>query len=352
MRLFATAFQAHATIQALASRYQGFILDQFGVLHNGQHALPGAVELVEYLARANKKLIILSNTSSPAHTTLQRLPGLGFNPEHFIGAVTSGDEASRLIRETYGGGDCDENGRRDDDEADVGPKRFVWFTWGKGNSNAPSPLHFLKQCGHVEPTLSVEEADFVVAHGSGVIRGPGLSDDDGDIGFQSMGSFLEDGDLTEVDKVLKKCLELDLPMICANPDFVVQYSDGFRYMPGNIARRYQEMGGRCTTFGKPHSEHFEACIRGLGLDKDDVVHVGDSLHHDIAGANLAGIPSIFITGGIHADELGAAIGDMPDEKRLNNLFEREGATPTHVLPMFRLYDGAERNDITNLPPKN
>mmetsp|Transcript_12445 Transcript_12445/g.35623 ORF Transcript_12445/g.35623 Transcript_12445/m.35623 type:complete len:340 (+) Transcript_12445:101-1120(+) len=339
MRLFATAFQAHATFSELLnsnSRYQGFILDQFGVLHNGQHALPGAVELVEHLAKANKKLIILSNTSSPAHTTLQRLPGLGFNPDHFIGAVTSGDEASRLIRETYGGGDGD--GGRGDDEADGGPRRFVWFTWGPGNTNAPSPLHFLKQCGNVEPTLSVEEADFVVAHGSGVVRGAGLSDDDGDICFQSMESFLEDGDLTEIDKVLKQCLDRNLPMICANPDFVVQYGDGggIRYMPGNIARRYQEMGGRCTTFGKPHSEHFEACIRELGLDKEDVAHVGDSLHHDIAGANLAGIPSIFITGGIHSDELEAATGDMPDEEILNTLFEREGATPTHVLPMFRL----------------
>jgi ribonucleotide monophosphatase NagD (HAD superfamily) len=332
MRLLATAFQAHATFSELTSRYQGFILDQFGVLHNGQEALPGAAELVEHLAKANKKLIILSNTSSPAHTTLARLPGLGFNPDHFIGAVTSGDEASRLIRETYGGGKgSDVTGCKGE------PKKFIWFTWGVGNTNAPSPLHFLRQCGNVEPTLSVEDADFVVAHGSGVIRGPGLSDADGDISFESMGSFLEDGDLAEIDKVLKRCLSRNLPMICANPDFVVQYGDGgIRHMPGNIARRYQEMGGVCTTFGKPHSEHFEACIRELGLDKADVAHVGDSLHHDIAGANAAQIPSVFVASGIHNDELGAASGGMPDDNKLIDLFEKEGATPTHVVPMFRL----------------
>ena len=339
MRLFATAFQAHATFSELTSRYQGFILDQFGVMHNGSSALPGAAELVEHLAKANKKLIILSNTSSPAHTTLARLPGLGFNPDHFIGAVTSGDEASRLIRETYGGGDGGGKGSSSDNvcNEDKPPRKFIWFTWGPGNTNAPSPLHFLRQCGNVEPTLSVEDADFVVAHGSGVIRGPGLSDDDEDISFQSMGSFLEDGDLTEIDQVLKRCLDRELPMICANPDFVVQYGDGgIRYMPGNIAKRYQEMGGDCTTFGKPHSEHFEACIRELGLDKADVAHVGDSLHHDIAGANAAKIPSVFVAGGIHSSELGDIGGDMPDMEKLNDLFEKEGAIPTHVVPMFRL----------------
>ena len=330
MRLFATAFQAHASFSELTSRYQGFILDQFGVMHNGSSALPGAAELVEHLAKENKKLIILSNTSSPAHTTLARLPGLGFDPNHFVGAVTSGDEASRLIRETYGGG----GGSSAEDKP---PKKFIWFTWGAGNTNAPSPLPFLRPCGNVEPTLSVEDADFVVAHGSGVIRGPGLSDDDEDISFQSMGSFLEDGDLSEIDQVLKQCLERNLPMVCANPDFVVQYGDGgIRYMPGNIAKRYQEMGGKCTTFGKPHREHFEACIRELGLPKADVAHVGDSLHHDIAGANAAGISSVFVAGGIHSSELEYADGDMLDMDRLNDLFDKEEARPTHVLPMFRL----------------
>ena len=321
MRLIATAFQAHATFAELAKSYDGFILDQFGVLHNGKHALPGAEELVKHLVDSGKKLIILSNTSSPSTTTIKRLPGLGFDPNDFIGAVTSGDEASRLIKEKYGSGPR--------------KKKFVWFTWKPGFGNAPPPLAFLRQCGNVEPAETVDEADFVVAHGSGVVRGPG---EDGDASIQSMGSFLDDGDLTEVDSVLQRCRERHLPMICANPDFVVMYADGgFRHMPGKIAKRYEELGGDCTYFGKPHSPHFMACLRELRLDKDRVAHVGDSLHHDIAGANAAGIPSIFVTGGIHCNDLGKPNGELPDEDALEALFEKEGGhVPTHVVPMFRL----------------
>src|SRR5210317_723304 len=87
MRLpLATAFHATTTFADLIQKYDGFILDQFGVLHNGKDALPGAVDCVRKLAMANKKLIILSNTSSPAKTTLQRLPGLGFSEKDFVGA--------------------------------------------------------------------------------------------------------------------------------------------------------------------------------------------------------------------------------------------------------------------------
>jgi HAD superfamily hydrolase (TIGR01450 family) len=323
MRLppFATAFHAHATFTDLAKKYDGFILDQFGVLHNGKDALPGAVDLVKELVKTNKKLIILSNTSSPAKTTMERLPGLGFSPDDFVGAVTSGQEASRLIKEKYGSG--------------PETKRFVWFTWAPGNTNAPPPLRFVEECGNVEPARSVEEADFVIAHGSGVVRGPGQ---DGEASIQSMGSFFDDGDLTEVDVVLQKCKERNLPLICANPDFVVMYSDGaFKHMPGKIAKRYEESGGETTYFGKPHAAHFEACIRELGLDRERVAHVGDSLHHDIAGANNANVPSIFVCGGIHKNELGGMSEDgLPDEEFLNALFEKENTVPTHVVPMFRL----------------
>lgn len=95
------------------------------------------------------------------------------------------------------------------------------------------------------------------------------------------------------------------------------------------------MGGKVAYFGKPHAEHFEACLRDLGLDHDRVAHVGDSLHHDIAGANDAGIASIFVTGGIHSDEFDCAIGQLPSNDALAQLFEKEGHVPTHVTSLFQ-----------------
>lgn len=105
---------------------------------------------------------------------------------------------------------------------------------------------------------------------------------------------------------------------------------------GKIALRYETLGAKCKHFGKPHAEHFEACLQKLGMDADRVAHVGDSLHHDIVGANAAGIASVFITSGIHCDDLGASIGTLPDDTVLGDFFENEGSIyPTHVLPMLQ-----------------
>lgn len=96
------------------------------------------------------------------------------------------------------------------------------------------------------------------------------------------------------------------------------------------------MGGNVTSFGKPHVEHFEACLRDLGLPKEKVAHVGDSLHHDVVGANSTGIASIFVAGGVHREELGSELGELPSMEALEKLFHEHGTTPTHVVPMLRM----------------
>ena len=104
---------------------------------------------------------------------------------------------------------------------------------------------------------------------------------------------------------------------------------------GKIAKRYEEMGGKCYYFGKPFRDHFITCVESLNLER--VAHVGDSLHHDIKGANSAGIDSIFVTGGIHYEELQASdINSLPPKENLDDLFQKVGITPTYVIPMFRL----------------
>jgi ribonucleotide monophosphatase NagD (HAD superfamily) len=126
-------------------------------------------------------------------------------------------------------------------------------------------------------------------------------------------------------------------MICANPDYIMVKPDGtIGHMPGKISDRYTQLGGKVDSFGKPHVPHFEACIKALDLPKDKVAHVGDSLHHDVAGANATGIASVFVTGGIHREELGAPLGMLPDRAALEKLFKKHGQTPTHVIPLVRM----------------
>ena len=103
---------------------------------------------------------------------------------------------------------------------------------------------------------------------------------------------------------------------------------------GKIALRYENIGGESKYFGTLNAEHFHACLRQLGMNRDKVAHIGDSLHHDIVGANSAGIASVFITSGIHCEDLAAETGSLPEQAMLEKFFAEEGNIyPTHVLPL-------------------
>lgn len=72
-----------------------------------------------------------------------------------------------------------------------------------------------------------------------------------------------------------------------------------------------------------------------GVDASDCIAVGDSLHHDIKGANAAGIQSVLITGGIHATELGlGSFGEAADSAAVEALASKYNAHPSYVLPAF------------------
>jgi ribonucleotide monophosphatase NagD (HAD superfamily) len=285
------------------------------------------------LYKAGKGLIILSNSSSLALKTVTKLPRLGFRPEHFVGAVTSGQEAVAYLRVNH----CS--------------KKALLFTW-KALQETPSPTAFLSACGDMPVTTNPAEAEIIVLHGPEVLRGPGpnfkamlhgrdvLSGPGPDMKATeiSLGNFHTEGDLSMITPILEQCLARNIPMVCVNPDHIVVKPDNTqRYMPGLIADLYEKMGGQVTSFGKPHRPHFEACIAQLQLPRERIVHVGDSLHHDVMGANKAGIASIFVAGGVHREELGSCeLGTLPSEEALEKLFTKHGQTPTHVVPLFRM----------------
>ncbi|OEU06930.1 hypothetical protein FRACYDRAFT_213551 [Fragilariopsis cylindrus CCMP1102] len=361
---------------SLIDSYDAFILDQFGVMHNGKHPLEGAKELIDLMIAQKKKLIILSNTSSPSKTTLQRLGNLGFNSnDHFLDAITSGEEAINYINTIYG---CNGSGKSIESKNGSNDikkkKKFIWFTWDPLNENVPNPMYFISQLDeNLEPTTNIDEADFIVAHGVGVIRDcSNNNDSDNNNNSVSIGNFLnDDTDWLKIDELLYECSKRNLPLICANPDMVVKYHDNtIKNMPGQIAQRYitkfhMNNDQKTIIFGKPNKEHFQACVDVIyqnqqqeqqsnsheneqhqqSLPRLRIAHVGDSMSHDIAGANsVDGIDSIFIIGGIHSDELLTLSNgqqqqqqqQLPSDKQLKEFFEQKGHTPTHVVPMFQI----------------
>lgn len=215
-----------------------------GIRHNGATSLPGAVECFNSLIAANKKVVILSNTSRRANDAKGKLPGLGFDLNSIEGLLCSGEEAYKHIKAERGGQKC------------------LWFTWEREEEAMGEGLGFLE--GLDVSTADVGQADFILCHGwathtDSLENAPCTwpSDAFGACGGRSdiiLGSgpakptgFKSSGDVSAYGGVLKVAALRGLPMVCANPDERAMQPDGnMGHMPGAIALEYKRLGGEVT----------------------------------------------------------------------------------------------------------
>lgn len=299
-------------VSEIASKYDAFILDQFGVMHNGVDALPGALECFQHLVESGKQIVILSNTSRRSADATGKLPGMGFNVNAIKALVSSGEEAWRYVEATRKGQKC------------------TLLTWKREAADGDPYLSGLDVA-----VTAVAEADFILCHGTEVIRDGGTTAEEV--------SYMQTGDVAVFQEVLDEGVKRGLEMIVCNPDLRVSLPGGATgYMPGGVAQRYEMMGGRVTWFGKPFKRHFDSCLQYLGPDikRDRVVHVGDSMDHDVKGATGAAIDSLFIAAGIHAEDAGLRVahngeaeGDLTPEA-VAKVYEDEGAAATWACKTF------------------
>ena len=280
-------------IEPLAERYDGFILDVWGVLHDGVHPYPGAIDALRRLAGRGKRTVALSNAPRPAEQVQHRLDELGFPRDAYRGVMTSGEDVWRHLK------------RRDDPwYASLGPRCFFLgpmkdeaMLAGIGGVRAPD----------------VDSADYVI--NTGVAFGESV-----------------DTVMPELEAAARK----KLPMICANPDLVVVYNGKTEICAGALAKRYEELGGAVRYHGKPFPGIYDECIAMLGIsDRSRIVAIGDGLHTDIAGARAAGLDAVLVTGGINAATLGIAHGEAPDPDLLARICGEAGVRPDAALPALR-----------------
>jgi HAD superfamily hydrolase (TIGR01459 family) len=129
-----------------------------------------------------------------------------------------------------------------------------------------------------------------------------------------------------------------LAMICANPDVVVERGDHLVYCAGAIADLYAHAGGEVIYAGKPYRPIYEEALaraqalRGRAVEHSRVLAIGDSVRTDISGATAFGIDSLFVTAGIHAEELGGRA--TPDPAALGKVFAAAGVKPTAVMRLL------------------
>ena len=324
----ATAPALDTTLEALAERYDAFLIDQFGVIHDGAQAYEGAVDAMSYLQRRGRKVVIISNSSRRKGDTVARLRSMGFGPVDG-GDVASSDGSVPAIS-VVTSGDIVFDGLCDDPAeppfTGLGDRCLVF---GNGADDA----EYVAGCGRA--AADADTADFILARGLFTIVGEG--------GVSGAYSAAEE------ERALQTALKRapgGLPLLVANPD-EVRPDGADSPMPGQLARRYESLGGAdVRRVGKPHGLIYERCRAALGAaglpSSARVLAVGDSLHHDVLGAARHDIASLLVCNGVHSAELGVAQGGdgEPDAAALEALLRRfaaeSDAAPTHVMRAFRL----------------
>lgn len=293
--------------RAAVRGYDGVLLDQFGVIHDGKKAYPGAVRNVEWLIEEGKTVVVLSNSSRRKHEAVKKLAAMGFPP--LAEVVTSGEATWQLLSTRP----------QAPFDAALGTRCLVF-------GNREDDGEYVESAGCV--LSDVSSADFLLARGLFCVED---------------GSGTQDYEEAAAHAMLAVAAGRGLPMVVSNPDLV--RPDGKASpMPGVLARHYEGIGGTVHYVGKPHPLVYEQALRALsaaGVARERVVGVGDSLLHDVKGAAAAGVDSIFIASGIHAEELGlspqgAAEATAETAGLVDGLSARllEGARATAWVPNF------------------
>lgn len=268
--------------------YDHFILDIWGVIHNGIEPFPHVIDTLKTLKREGKHIALLSNTPSVGTTIAEDLTYMDITHEMYDHIVTAGDSA------------------RADISARQGQK-----CWCAGQLHEESLVRGL-DIPYVERP---EEADYMI----NAIYGNNETANNRNIDLMRIAS------------------ERGLDMICPNPDKVVQVGDNLKLCPGTFAEIYEsEMGGTVRYHGKPHAPVYERAHEKLGHpDKSKILAIGDSLHTDIQGANNFGIDSVFNLVGIHAEELAQDYGGDITAAILEDFLARSPYKPDLVLQGLR-----------------
>jgi HAD superfamily hydrolase (TIGR01459 family) len=282
----------------IAGDYDGFILDLWGVLHDGSKPFPGAVDALTRLKSLGKRSVVLSNAPRRSEMVAKRVAEIGIPRNLYDEIHSSGEEAWRHLAQ------------RDDPFFRSLGKRCYFI-----GPRRDDPLMIGLDLERVD---DLARADFLLAVGPGDWE-------------ESLAPF---------EATLKAARARDLPMVCANADLVVMHQGKRSICAGAMAEYYEEIGGKVRWHGKPYLSVYETCFTLLGVkDRKRILAVGDSLRTDIAGAKAAGIDSVLVASGIHAKEIGAEeIGLRPgtlDPDRVERLVKAAGLAPVAAMEQFR-----------------
>jgi len=290
MTVASVAIPIIETIKDLGGRYSAWLVDIWGVMHNGRRAFPDAVAATKAFRAQGGVVVLLSNSPRPSPSVQEQLRHLGVPDEAYDATVTSGDLTRHELAKHAGA-----------TVYHLGPERDRPIFHG-----LPIKLG------------GPEQAELIVCSG--------LFDDE----IETPDDYAEQ---------LSRLAARKLPMICANPDHVVERGDQLVYCAGALASLYERAGGSVIYAGKPYAPIYLLALETIGrlagrdVPRSEVLAIGDGVNTDIAGAAGVGIDSVFVASGVHvpANSGGDAGKDALDASHLAELFAHAGR-PLAAMP--------------------
>ena len=252
--------------------YDTFIIDLWGVIHNGMALNQKAMEAVKQLKNHSKKIVFLSNAPRPSSKVINFLLKMNMDKKFLSNVMTSGEAAMHAINKNQFGN--------------------TFFHLGP-----PRDISVFEKVKHNK--TDIDNCDFILC--------TGLFDE-------------YEHDLEFYKNFLKK--HVTKKLVCTNPDLTVHRGNVEELCAGSVAKIFEELGGEAVYFGKPHKEVYKMCFNS----NEKVLAVGDNLRTDIKGANNLNIDCIFISNGVHRDEYkdNSELDDLLKKYKVKaNFFQKE-----------------------------
>jgi len=252
-----------ASIAEIGSAYDAWLVDIWGVMHNGLRAYPAAVEATRRFREQGGIVVLLSNSPRPASSLQGQLTNFGVDGASYDATISSGDLTRHELAKHAG-----------TRVFHLGPERDL-------------PIFTGLDVERVEPS----EAEFVVC--------TGLFDDE-----------TETPD--DYQHLLRDFARRKLTMLCANPDRMVERGHQLIYCAGALAEVYEALGGNVIYAGKPYLPIYElafetiADLAGKAVPRRRILAIGDGVHTDMAGAASFGLDTVFVASGLHRPKAGGA----------------------------------------------
>tara|TARA_X000001036_G_scaffold374722_1_gene363231 strand:- start:105 stop:941 length:837 start_codon:yes stop_codon:yes gene_type:complete len=240
------------------SDYDTFVIDLWGVIHDGISLNKKAIEAVKELKKNSKKIVFLSNAPRPSAKVVDFLLEMKMDSKYLSNVMTSGEAAMQAINQNKFG------------------KKFFHL----GPSRDSSVFEKVK-----DNKTEIDKCDFILCTGL-------FDEDNTDLGKTQ----LHEDNLDYYKNFLIK--HTSKKLVCTNPDLTVHRGNKEEYCAGYIAKIFEELGGKVIYYGKPHKEIYEMCFKS----NEKVLAIGDNLRTDIKGANNLNKDCLFISNGVHRRE--------------------------------------------------